>query len=153
VATSKLKVRPIAARTSASRDTRQKRAIREAFAAEGRPLSASEALEAAQERSDGVGIATVYRFIRSLLADGWLTPVDLPGEPSRYEIAGKAHHHHFRCTSCGRVYDLEGCDQPKRPAVPRGYRIEGHEVTVRGTCARCARPRPRNAPRSRRPRA
>ncbi|MFY9780143.1 MAG: transcriptional repressor [Candidatus Baltobacteraceae bacterium] len=152
MATSKLKAVKNRA-SAASRDTRQKRAIREAFAAEKRPLSANEALEAAQERSDGVGIATVYRSIRSLLADGWLTPVDLPGEPSRYEIAGKAHHHHFRCSECGRVFDLEGCDQPKRTAVPRGYRIEGHEVTVHGTCAQCARPKVKTATRAKRHRA
>ncbi|MGP6158728.1 MAG: transcriptional repressor [Vulcanimicrobiaceae bacterium] len=148
---SKLKVSSNSA--PASRDTRQKRAIRDAFAAEGRPLSANEALEAAQARSDGVGIATVYRSIRSLLADGWLAPVDLPGEPSRYEIAGKAHHHHFRCSQCGRVFDLEGCDQPKRTSVPRGYRIEGHDVTVRGTCAQCARAKAKPAARIKRHRA
>ena len=147
-----MKGKPSAAPPAASRDTRQKRAIRDAFAAEGRPLSANEALEAAQARSDSVGIATVYRSIRSLLADGWLEPVDLPGEPSRYEVAGKAHHHHFRCSSCERVFDLEGCDQTKRIAVPRGYRIEGHAVTVYGTCARCARPKPKSATRSKRPR-
>jgi Fur family transcriptional regulator, ferric uptake regulator len=142
-----------ASRTVTSRDTKQKRAIREAFVAAGRPLSANEALEAAQQFSDGIGIATVYRSIRALLEDGWLDSVDLPGEPSRYEVSGKAHHHHFRCESCERVFDLEGCDQPKRVAVPRGYRISGHDVTVHGTCAQCARPKSKTLARAKRQRA
>jgi len=120
------------------RTTRQKRAIRSAFESEGRPLSTSEAFEAAQSTIDGLGIATVYRSIRSLLDDGWLTPIEVPGKGILYELAGKEHHHHFSCASCHRVFELDGCDATVDVSLPRGFSANGHDVTIFGRCAECA---------------
>jgi len=119
------------------RQTRQKTAIREAFAAAGRPLSPEEALKAAQRHHRTLGIATVYRNIQALVEEGWLQAVEVPGDSPRYELAGKAHHHHFQCNGCGRLYDLEGCVATVRPRLPRGFRASGHEFYVYGTCAAC----------------
>src|SRR5579875_1103023 len=88
------------------RNTRQKTAIREAFAEADRPLSPEEVLRSAQQHHPGVGIATVYRNIRTLVEEGWLQPVEVPGDAARYELAGKKHHHHFQCNECGKLYDL-----------------------------------------------
>jgi Fe2+ or Zn2+ uptake regulation protein len=52
------------------RNTRQKQAIREAFERAGRPLSTEEVHGEATRASRGLGMATVYRSIRSLLDDG-----------------------------------------------------------------------------------
>ncbi len=119
------------------RTTKQKRAIRSAFESEGRPLSTSEAFEAAQNIIDGLGIATVYRSIRSLLDDGWLTPIDVPGKGILYELAGKEHHHHFSCTTCHRVFELDGCEADVIVPLPRGFSASGHDVTIFGRCAEC----------------
>ena len=43
-----------------------------------------------------LGIATVYRNIRSLTEEGELSEVKLPGENPRFELAGHQHHHHFQ---------------------------------------------------------
>jgi len=120
------------------RTTKQKRAIRSAFESEGRPLSTNEAFEAAQNVIDGLGIATVYRSIRSLLDDGWLTPIDVPGKGILYELAGKEHHHHFSCTTCHRVFELDGCASDVVAPLPRGFSASGHDVTIFGRCATCA---------------
>ncbi len=84
-----------------------------------------------------MSIATVYRNIGSLVEDTWLTPVELPGAPSRYEVAGKQHHHHFQCNACERVYELNGCDLPPHAGLPQGFRVTGHEFFLYGTCADC----------------
>jgi Fur family ferric uptake transcriptional regulator len=130
---------------TAERATRQKRAIRHAFESEGRPLSTTEAFEAAQRDIDGIGIATVYRSIRTLLDDGWLTPIEVPGKGVLYELAGKAHHHHFSCATCHRVFELDGCDANVTVALPRGFTATGHDVTIFGRCARCSARRPATA--------
>jgi Fur family transcriptional regulator, ferric uptake regulator len=119
------------------RNTRQKTAIRETFAEANRPLSPEEALRAAQCHHPALGIATIYRNIQALVQEGWLLPVEIPGDSTRYEVAGKEHHHHFQCNACGKLYDLEGCVAQSKPKLPRGFRASSHEFFVYGTCAAC----------------
>ena len=121
-----------------TRSTRQRRAIRTVFETIHRPLGPQEVLDAVAKGVDGVGIATVYRNLKTLVEEGWLTPVELPGEPARYERAGKAHHHHFRCDDCGSVFELEGCIGNFKSMAPPGFRVSKHEVILFGSCASCA---------------
>lgn len=126
-----------------SRNTRQKAAIRTAIEEAGRPLSAAELLELAQARAGGLGIATVYRNLNSLLKEGWLAPVELPGGQTRYEMAGKAHHHHFHCEACGRVFELEGCLAAIDGLASPGFTVRRHELVLYGECPECAHNRGR----------
>ncbi|MBX7257827.1 MAG: transcriptional repressor [Candidatus Hydrogenedentes bacterium] len=119
------------------RDTSQRRAIRQVFRDSGRPLSPQEVLEFARAHAPNLGIATVYRSVKTLMEDGWLVPVEIPGEPQRYEIAGKDHHHHFSCRSCGRMYDFDGCPSNLGGLVPAGFQMEDHEIFLYGRCADC----------------
>lgn len=120
------------------RSTRQREAIRQAFAAAARPLSPQEAHELAQADVPRLGIATVYRAITRMIEEGELAVVELPGVPSRYELAGLAHHHHFHCEACGRVYDLSGCPGNIEQLIPSGFSLERHELVLYGNCADCA---------------
>ena len=123
---------------SISRDTRQKRAVRRALEITGRPLSTEEIHGLASRESEGLGIATVYRSVRALVDQGWLSEVELAGRPTLYEIAGKGHHHHFVCEQCGAVHELEGCSSSVKLSLPRGFKARDHEITVYGRCAACA---------------
>jgi len=118
------------------RNTRQKQAIRDAFRAAGRPLSTDEVHASARDASAGLGLATVYRSIRALVDEGWLATVEVPGRTSLYEISGKAHHHHFSCDRCGRVYELEGCATVDTE-LPPGFETTHHDLTLYGRCADC----------------
>ncbi|TVR65618.1 MAG: transcriptional repressor [Gemmatimonadales bacterium] len=119
------------------RDTRQRRAIRRALEEAGHPLSPQELLDLAQEEVKSLGIATVYRNIRALQDDGWLETVELPGEPPRYEVAGKGHHHHFHCRDCDRVFEVEGCPGNIQAITPDGFKLERHEFVLYGLCDSC----------------
>jgi len=120
------------------RNTEQKAAIRDAIEAAQRPLSVSELLAAARRTVATLGQATVYRVLKQGLAEGWLEQIDLPGEPARYESAGKHHHHHFHCRACGRMFEVPGCRLAATGPLPRGFRVEGHEMLLHGTCRDCA---------------
>ena len=119
------------------RNTRQKAAIRNGFIEMNRPLSPDEALEAARRHHLRLGIATVYRNIQNLVDEKWLQPVEVPGDTTRYEVAGKKHHDHFHCNACGKVFDLEGCLALAKLKLPKGFRATGHEFFLYGTCAEC----------------
>jgi Fur family ferric uptake transcriptional regulator len=119
------------------RKTRQREAIVGALRHADRPLSPQELLGDARRTLRDLGLATVYRHIKALLADGSLLAVDIPGEPARYELAGKGHHHHFHCTTCDRVFDMEGCVAKIADLAPPGFAVARHEVILYGTCAAC----------------
>lgn len=120
------------------RETKQRKAIRRALTEAGHPLSPKELHEAAQSYVEGLGIATVYRNLNAMVDDGWLVPVELPGEPPRYERAGKGHHHHFHCRKCDRVFEVDGCPGNIQQITPDGFQLEHHEFVLYGVCLSCA---------------
>lgn len=127
------------------RNTRQRGAIREAIALAGRPLLPQEVLDAAQQGAPGLSIATVYRNLRTMVDEGELHSVMLPGENARYELAGGGHHHHFQCLKCQRVFEVEACPGDLASLAPPGFTVEDHELTLYGRCRECGPARARAA--------
>ena len=121
------------------RNTRQRHAIRHALEQAGRPLSPHELLAASQSEVPGLGIATVYRAIKSLLEEKEIVEVPMPGAIPRYESAHTEHHHHFHCRSCDKVYEVANCPVDLRQGIPKGFKVEGHDLTITGLCAVCAK--------------
>ena len=121
------------------RNTKQRMAIEEVFQDVPRPLSPAEVLELAQKEVPGLGIATVYRALNDLVAEEKLRVVELPGQTARYEKSGLAHHHHFHCTECDKVFDLDGCFLKPELELPAGFKLLGHDITLKGTCPHCGR--------------
>jgi Fur family ferric uptake transcriptional regulator len=121
------------------RMTRQRAAICLAIQAAKRPLSPREVLEQARPAVRAIGLATVYRNLKLLVAEGALKVIELPGESPRYESAPSAHHHHFQCTSCRRIYDVPGCPGNLRRLAPRGFTVEDHDLTLYGRCSDCGK--------------
>jgi len=119
------------------RNTPQRREIREVFERNDRPLAADEVLQLAQEKTAGLGMATVYRTIKGLTDEGWLVAVEIPGAPPRYEIRGKTHHHHFHCLKCRRLFELDGCLEQIGKMIPPNFRAVDHVVLIHGFCAGC----------------
>lgn len=127
------------------RSTRQRAAIRAVIVAAKRPLSPQEILEEARAEVPALGIATVYRNLRAMADGGEILAVMLPGEVPRYEAAGHAHHHHFQCKVCQRVFDVHDCPGNLAQLAPRGFTVESHDITLYGCCSDC---RPARAKRT-----
>lgn len=122
------------------RSTKQKRAIRGALDEARRPLSPGEVHAAVLRQISSISLATVYRIIRSLVEEGELVSVPLPGEPDRYEtrVCADHHHHHFHCDACQRVYDVPGCGLRVDTSLPVNFLMTRHEVVLYGLCASCS---------------
>lgn len=119
------------------RNTRQRTAILGAIEHAGRPLSPGELHELARTDAPSLGLATVYRNIKSLLGDGLIREVSLPSEAPRYELADLGHHHHFKCRQCERVFDIAECCTDWHAMAPAGFVVEAHDVTLFGLCNQC----------------
>lgn len=119
------------------RKTPQRQAIREAIERADRPLSPQEILDQAGPSAPGLGMATIYRTVKTGVDEGWLKPVELPGSATRYEIAGKQHHHHFACRECNGVFEVDGCPGNLGQLTPEGFKLESHEVVLYGLCRQC----------------
>jgi Fur family ferric uptake transcriptional regulator len=119
------------------RSTRQRSAIRSAIEQAQRPLSPQEVLAAAQAEVPALGLATVYRNLKLLVDAQEVCTVTLPGDSPRYEAGRQAHHHHFQCTACDRVFDVHQCPGNLAQLAPPGFRVERHELTLYGHCATC----------------
>jgi Fur family transcriptional regulator, ferric uptake regulator len=107
-------------------------------------LSAQEISDRLRSEGEGVGIASVYRTLDLLHGMGLVQRVDVGEGGQRYEpvVPGGDHHHHAVCESCGRVTAFE--DRRLEEAIDRvsdrlGHAVGGHDVLIRGTCARCER--------------
>ena len=123
------------------RQTSQRVAIEETFVSAGRPLGPQEILDAARKQVPSLNLATVYRTLKRMVEDRAIYPVELPGEPARYELqaAAEQHHHHFRCGDCNAVFDLKGCVDGLKKLLPKGFRMTGHDIVLYGYCAACSK--------------
>lgn len=119
------------------RSTQQKKAIMKAFDRSERPLSVQEILDLAQDDCPGLGIATIYRTIKALVAEHRLEAVNMPGGVY-YEVPGMHHHHHFSCNRCQKVFDVEKCGINIKKLVPEGFTLQRHEVLLFGFCDKCS---------------
>ncbi len=123
-----------------SRSTSQRRAILTALGEAQGPLTAQEVHQRAAAELTGLGLATVYRNLSLLEASGDIVSIHLPQDPARYEPAGRAHHHHFRCESCATVFELfDKCpvDPLEGRTLPNGLKVTGHELVLFGLCVDC----------------
>ncbi len=125
------------ATSTARRSTNQLRAVRAVFEREVRPLGPGEVLALASADSPNLGLTTVYRLLKKLQSEGVLSPVCVPNQPPRYEMAGLRHHHHFLCTRCDRTYDIAACRSDFHRLAPQGFHVEHHEIFLSGRCDQC----------------
>ena len=123
------------------RKTRQYQAIFEVIAHGGRPLLAQEILELGARAVPKLSLATVYRQVKSVLEDGSIRQVQLPGQNPRYEIDSHAHdhghHHYFQCRRCEKVFDVQSCPGNLDKLAPAGFMVEDHEMILYGRCGEC----------------
>jgi Fur family ferric uptake transcriptional regulator len=119
------------------RSTIQRSAIRDALQEAGRPLLAQEVLELACETVPRIGIATIYRNLKTMVDEGLLRQVVLPGENPRFELSGHGHHHHFQCNQCQKVFDIHSCPTDLAALAPKGFTVEDHDLTLYGRCKNC----------------
>lgn len=105
-------------------------------------LTAREIADRLRSEGRDVGVATVYRALELLEGLGLLHRLETGEGPTRYEPAHPTgeHHHHLVCERCGRVspFEDQGVERSLGKLARRlDFRVEGHDVVLRGKCVAC----------------
>lgn len=120
------------------RRTQQRDSIRKVLEDAGRPLAVQEILDAAGAELPNLGQATVYRAIHHFDDLGMLSPIDLPGEPTRYEWKRSDAHAHFKCDTCERTFCIDSQRFEVHATLPKGFELRSHKLFLHGICPECA---------------
>ncbi len=124
------------------RNTWQRAAVRDALDRRDDFVSAQDLHAALRESGSSIGLATVYRALADLSAEGEADTLQSPDGESRYRAcATTKHHHHLICRSCGRAVEIEADeieDWAASTAAAHGFVRPQHVVDVFGTCHTCA---------------
>ena len=90
-----------------------------------------------RRRLPSISLATVYRNLQKLAADGRARIVAVGDRPTRFD--GRTDRHdHFVCRRCARVIDVEprASSTPARRRIS-GHRVDEHALTYFGSCVAC----------------
>lgn len=128
----------MAIKKTLSRNTKQRAVILQILKVKKVPVSAVEILKLAQSKLPELNKTTVYRTLERLEGESLVESVLLESGIVHYELSHERHHHHhFVCTSCTKIYCLEGCPNELKSMLPPGFLMTDHEVTLRGICSKC----------------
>ncbi|MDP9468241.1 MAG: transcriptional repressor [Chloroflexota bacterium] len=122
------------------RVTRQRLLVANALAASGRQLTAEQLYRSLRRQVPGIGRATVFRTLETLVEAGVARRLELDGHVYAYVACLPAHHHHLACTRCGRVEEIdEAYIRPiaQRLARDLGFEIDDARLDFYGRCAAC----------------
>ena len=125
----------------AQKYSRQREVIRAFLKGRTDHPSADMVYSAVRQEIPNISLGTVYRNLMLLAETGELTKVDVGDGVVRFDPFVEDHCH-FICSHCGRVLDVmvdddEMFTKAAKKALP-GARVNGHSITFRGLCPKCA---------------
>lgn len=122
------------------RITPQREMIVQALGNSGDHVTAEEIYDAVKGRSSAVNVATIYRTLDTLVAEGLINRTNLHTGQIIYTTQLHGPHLHLLCRQCGGTisidYDLVA---PLVANLRHKYTFEAdlHHLTISGICAHC----------------
>jgi Fur family ferric uptake transcriptional regulator len=118
--------------------TAPRRAVYGVLVGRDRPVGAGEVFDRLRASGSRLGLASVYRVLRSF-ADAGIVHV-FAGEEQRYRICAPDPHAHLVCEECGRVIERPADTVRGWLAAARedaGFVANVERSDVYGLCGRC----------------
>lgn len=101
--------------------------------------TAEEIYHAVASQYPNISKGTVYRNLNLLADTGEIQKVSLPDTADRFDF-NTAAHYHFKCSRCGRVYDVDmpyQNDMLSKIRNTNGFLIQRHDIVFQGICPEC----------------
>ncbi len=97
-------------------------------------------LEYAQEHINNLGIATIYRFLHTLVKSNLLEEHEFGGE-KLFEVKNPENHHdHLICEKCGKIIEFTNTKiehLQEKIALEHHFKLLDHKLILYGTCQKC----------------
>ena len=120
--------------------TRQQVAVAELLERSDDFTSAQTVHARLRDAGAGVGLATVYRTLQSMVEAGTVDVLRTDDGEAVYRACSTHHHYHLVCRACGRTVEVEGPAVEKwadKIASDHGFSGVTHTLEIFGTCADC----------------
>jgi Fur family ferric uptake transcriptional regulator len=105
-----------------------------------KPLSISEIQNTLSHKMDKV---TLYRALEDFVSSKIIAKVNLQSTATYYEfIHNDHHHHHIVCEKCGKIEDIENCNQIdlQKEMIKSSKHfsvVSSHSLEFFGVCKMC----------------
>lgn len=120
------------------RSSQQRRLIYETLVSTTAHPDVESIFAEVRKKLPDIGIATVYRNLRRLVADGLVNTLETTKDCVHYD-ADVSNHAHFVCEKCGKIKDLF-IASPMSDAVEQlGYEVKREKLIFYGVCPECGR--------------
>lgn len=101
--------------------------------------TANEVYDMVRRRLPRIGLGTVYRNLELMADVGVILKLEVGGTQKRFDATVEPHYH-VRCSSCGKVNDIDIAVQEQINQVAEkasNYKILGHHIEFTGICNLC----------------
>ena len=100
--------------------------------------------ETVRQTRPRIGLATVYRVLHQLTAQGLIKELGRSDECCRYDARTQRHDHAI-CTTCGALFDIPMTislpdEALQEAAQAAGIQLTSYEVRIYGHCSACRQP-------------
>lgn len=100
-----------------------------------------EIYKGVKDKAPTISRTTIYNIVNSLAEKGLVKLLKIDASRTRCDIWLKPHAH-FKCTSCGKIYDIELDDTTLKNIVnnidPK-FMIQDIDITIEGKCVNCTK--------------
>lgn len=103
-------------------------------------LSVAGVLQLLKARHITIGIATAYRALNSLVAEGLVQKHVFENDEAFFEITPTQHHDHLICERCGGIEEfINPTIESLQEAVAKkhGFQLLSHRLELFGICQKC----------------
>ena len=102
--------------------------------------TANEVYDMVRKRLPRIGLGTIYRNLELMAESGIILKLEVGGTQKRFD-ATVSTHYHIRCTTCGKVDDIDIEVQKEINEIAArscDYKILGHHIEFSGICEECS---------------
>ncbi len=98
--------------------------------------SAEDIYKTLHKKMKGLSLATVYNTLERLVELRAVDKIVINEERAQYDLA-RTPHHHFFCTTCNALIDIEVTCPHAKTWVAGPHKIDEVHGYFKGTCANC----------------